>query len=104
MATSPVRSYINTAYEHLLQQQIQQRQQEPIYFNDSNLARMPRHNHYEPQETNESHDRYKKRNLKEYSTPEFSKIKDILPKHMVPHAVLCPKEDIKSRVEAYLTT
>lgn len=47
--------------------------------------------------------RYKNRNLKEYSTPEFHKIKDILPKDIAPHAVLCPKEDIKSRIESYLT-
>ncbi len=46
--------------------------------------------------------RYEKLNLKEYSKPEFSKIKNILPKDMVPHAVMCPKEDIKNRIMAYL--
>lgn len=55
------------------------------------------------EENDSPYTRYKKLKLKEYSTPEFSSIKDILPKDMVPHAVMCPKEDIKNRIEAYLT-
>lgn len=52
----------------------------------------------------EVHGKYKKRKLKEYADPDFSKVKDILPKDMVPHAVMCPKEDVKARINSYLTT
>lgn len=50
----------------------------------------------------DKHSRYKSKNLKEYSKPEFKLDDDLLPKEMVPYAVMCPKEDIKSRVAAYL--
>ena len=44
----------------------------------------------------------KRRNLKEYSDIKFKPSEELLPKDMVPAAVMCPPADIKERVAAYL--
>jgi len=46
--------------------------------------------------------RTKSRNLKQYTNPDFSKVKDILPKHLELGAAMLPKEDVKSRIAEYL--
>lgn len=46
--------------------------------------------------------KYRNRKLNEYSDVKFAASEDLLPKDMVPAAVMCPAEHIAGRVAAYL--